>query len=816
MEKRLFINKKNQETKKQSLSEIKSKVRRSLRNSSPVLSGRNQNSIPQAIPDASLKKQAELNYDTLFDNMIVAVVYSKMVYRAGKAVDFIHLAVNAAYGKITGLKDVVGKKMSEVIPGIWKHDRSFLDACARVAATGKSEHFEFFMPNLKSWYSITLSGAGNGLFLSIFDDITKQRESELALRTSEEKFRVLFDASPDCVSLTDISGRIIMANKKFLELFGEGLTRAIDNETGEFKIGDYVVEDDRERAISDRKEALAAGMTVPAIYKAARKDGALINIEVTRAVLRDQKGKNAGIITVTRDVTERIRQEEQIKKSEARYRLLTENIGDVVWALDNDLRYTYASPSFYASRGIKPESVIGRSIKEFSDGNGYEEMRKATSELYELALAGDSRAITPMILESRLKTAGGDYIIGEVKLHVMFDENGNPIGFNGVTRDITERRRLETGLIQAQKLEAIGQLAAGVSHEFNNLLTIMQLSAEEAMLSGTKEAYERMAKEVVSTATQASAIARRLNDFARKQKVEKHEINIVKCLDKAFEMIEKQYSKLGINIVREYGEVPSTLTDDKLLLQVFLNILRNAQQAMPSGGKITARVNLADGNILASVADTGIGISKENLDKIFTPFYTTKGAFGAGQHHGIGLGLAVSYSIVKGLGGEIKVESIEGRGAKFTVSIPAVSVNTAELAAPSLADLPPTRGGKILVVDDEKPILGLMKTILGAAGYSVETAESGKEALLALEKFKADVVLLDMVLPGTNLEGLLKDLQSRFPEISVIVVTGLGAAEMNNWQTVLNKYGICSVVLKPFDFSRLKLEIDKCLIPRAQ
>jgi len=353
-----------------------------------------------------------------------------------------------------------------------------------------------------------------------------------------------------------------------------------------------------------------------------------------------------------------------------------------------------------------------------------------------------------------------------------------------------------------------------VSHEFNNLLTIIQLSAEEAMLVGTKDAYERMAGTVVETTSQASTIARRLNDFARKQKMEKHAVDIVKCMGKAVELIEKQYSKQGINIVREFGNVPPTLTDDKLLLQVFINLLKNAQEAMSSGGTITARVSFSDGNICASVADTGFGIKKENLDKIFTPFFTTKSAFGEGGQHGVGLGLAVSYSIVKGLGGQITVESVEGKGAKFAVSIPVVSKKPGELNAPGIKDMPPASGGRILVVDDEKSILGLMKTILGASGYTVETAGNGKDALLALEKFKADVVLLDMVLPGTNFEVLLGDLNSRFQGIKVIVVTGLGGAELNNWQPVLHKYGVYGVVQKPFDFSMLRMEIEKCFIMR--
>jgi len=761
-------------------------------------------------------KLTENRFRRLFDNMVMAVVRCKIIYKRGEAVDFLHLETNKAYHKITGFGAVIGKSMNDVSPGIWKQDAPLLEACARVARTGKSEHFEMFIAGLNSWYNISLTSVERGTFVAAFDNITTRVKSEFALKESEARFKSLFEASPEAISVTDLSGRELMTNRMYCSLFGKSAGRKPDERTAEFVVEKYFADEDKARANEDRKRTLSTGKSSLSLYTVVRKDGTRIKIEVTRAVLRDTKRSVVGLITVFRDVTVKQNQEEKIRRSEAMYKLLAENTGDVVWVLDNELRYTYVSPSFLASRGIKPESVIGRSIEDYCDEKSYQDMKKATSELREAALAGNTRALTTRILESRLRTAEGAYIIGEVTLNIILDKQGKPIGFNGATRDITERRKLEANLIQAQKLETIGQLAAGVSHEFNNLLTIIQLSAEEAMLVGTKEAYERMAGTVVETTSQASTIARRLNDFARKQKMEKHPVDVVKCMDKAVEMIEAQYSKQGIKITREFAEVPSTLTDDKLLLQVFINLLKNAQQAMPSGGTITAQVSYSDGNIYASVADTGTGIKKENLEKIFTPFFTTKSATGSGGQHGVGLGLAVSYSIVKGLGGGIRVESEEGKGAKFTASIPVVLKKADELSAPSIKDLPPTRGGRILVVDDEKPILGLMKTILGASGYAVETAENGKDALLALENFKADVILLDMVLPGTNLETLLGYLYSRFPGIRVIVVTGLGDEEMSNWQPVLQKFGVCGVVLKPFDFSRLKLEIDKCLIPRAR
>ncbi len=784
-------------------------------NAKPIHSGKMQKSFARSALGNFNQTQAEQNYKMLFDNMLVAVVYTQLVIKSGKAVDFIHLAVNGAYERITGFKNVAGKKISELIPGFWKHDSLLLDALSRVSATGKSECIEIFIPLRKSWHNVSISRTKKNFLLTIFDDITKSKELELRLKASEERFRGLFESSPEGVTVSDASDRTIMANKAFYTLLGENMPREGEHFNLKFAATRYFVKEERKRIFEDRARALVTGDATPAIYTIKQRGGALKKVEVVRYVLKDGKGDNTGLVAVFRDVTEKFDKEERIRKSEARYRMLSENILDVVWVFDKHLRCSYVSPSYRSSRGIAPESVIGKSLKEFVDKRSYEETKKVTSELYAYALAKDPRARIARIVENRLKTASGEYIFGEAKINVLWDESGEPIGFVGVTRDVTEKKRLEARLMQSQKLEAVVQLAAGVSHEFNNLLTIMQLSAEQALLLNTKEAYERLAGEVLASTNKAVNITRALNEFAKKPKTEKRELDIAECLDKAIDLTGIKYSRHGIQIVKDYEKPPKTLTDEKLLLQVFINLLNNAHQAMPSKGTLSVKVWRSEGNIFVSIRDTGAGIKKENLDKIFTPFYTTKGAFGSGEHAGTGLGLSVSYSIIRDLGGEISVESIEGKGSKFTISIPVIAASAPVLETPILKNPTAAKTGKILVVDDQKPILSIMKTMLETAGYTVETAESGKAALLVLEQFHANVLLLDLVIPGTNIEILLGDLTALFPEIRVIVMTGLGEAGMRNWQAILDKYCVCGVVQKPYEFSKLKQEIDKCLGPRS-
>ncbi len=378
----------------------------------------------------------EGRFQRLFNNMVMAVVRCKIIYRRGKAVDFFHLETNEAYHKITGFGEVIGKRMNEVAPGIWKQDAPLLEACARVARTGKAENFEMFISALNSWYNISLTSAELGTFVAAFDNITTRVNGELALRESESRFKSLFEASPEAISVTDLSGRELMANKMYCSLFGQSAGRIPNERTAEFVVGKFFAPEDKARANEDRKRTLSTGKSSLSLYTVVRKDGTRIKIEVTRAVLRDTKETIAGLITVFRDVTERQNQEEKIRRSEAMYKLLAENTGDVVWVLDKELRYTYVSPSFYASRGIKPESAIGRSIEDYCDEKSYQDMRKATSELREAALAGNTSALATRILEGRLKTASGEYIIGEVTLNIILDKQGKPIGFNGATRDL--------------------------------------------------------------------------------------------------------------------------------------------------------------------------------------------------------------------------------------------------------------------------------------------------------------------------------------------------------------------------------------------
>ncbi|MFH1074997.1 MAG: ATP-binding protein [Candidatus Firestonebacteria bacterium] len=252
-----------------------------------------------------------------------------------------------------------------------------------------------------------------------------------------------------------------------------------------------------------------------------------------------------------------------------------------------------------------------------------------------------------------------------------FERNGKQL-LHMIVRDITGRKLLEGQLIQAQKLEAVGQLASGVSHEFNNLLTIISLAMEEAKRKNTLEFYSIITNTVIKTSKQAASIAKRLNEFAKKRKIIYKKQTVFSIVDYVLELLDDQFAKKNILIEKEYLFNEEVYCDDYLLMQVILNVMQNAVHAVKKGGLIKVSVREKTGVISVGVKDNGIGIAKEHLARLFDPFFTTKGAFGTGEEAGTGLGLSVSYSIMQSLSGNITVESAEGKGSTITVNFPVI------------------------------------------------------------------------------------------------------------------------------------------------
>ncbi|OGF50105.1 MAG: hypothetical protein A2231_10385 [Candidatus Firestonebacteria bacterium RIFOXYA2_FULL_40_8] len=359
----------------------------------------------------------------------------------------------------------------------------------------------------------------------------------------------------------------------------------------------------------------------------------------------------------------RERAQKAVIENEKKYRTLVETTPGGIWSIDADARTMFVNESMANMLGYQVEEMLGKCLYDFMD----EEARKLAKIHMERRIHGIREQH-----DFEFTRKDGSKIYTSLESTPLKDEKGKFIGALAVVTDLTIRKSLEGKLIQAQKLDAIGQLASGVSHEFNNLLTIISLAMEEAKRKNTLEFYSKISETVIKTSKQAALIAKRLNEFAKKRAITYRKQTVVSIVDYVLELLGNQSMKKNLVVEKEYLFNEEVYIDEALLVQVVLNLMQNAIHAVKNGGVIKVLVSENNGEILISVIDNGIGIPKENIPKLFDPFFTTKGAFGAGTETGTGLGLSVSYSIMQSLSGNISAESEEGKGSSFTMSFPSL------------------------------------------------------------------------------------------------------------------------------------------------
>jgi two-component system, cell cycle sensor histidine kinase and response regulator CckA len=482
--------------------------------------------------------------------------------------------------------------------------------------------------------------------------------------------------------------------------------------------------------------------------------------------------------------------EVRLKESEARFRSLFENSQDMIYVSDPQGKILEINPAGLNLLGYRREEILGIPADKFyadpEDRNAFINEIKNKQNLKEYELT--------------LKNIKGDILYGLETANTMIDQEGRITGFQGIIRDVTEsrkaelaRRNLEAQLFQAQKMEAMGQLAGGVAHDFNNMLMGISGFVKFAIEQVPKDSPARDdLNEVLKLSKRAEILTRQLLAFSRRQNFLTEVLDFNRVVEEMMKMLGRL---IGENIELAFVLAPETgnvSADPGQLEQVLMNLVVNARDAMPGGGKLTietARVCLDENYVRAhigilpgeyvklSVSDTGEGMDENTRQHIFEPFFTTKP-----QGKGTGLGLSTVYGIVNQLKGGIEVDSEPGRGTVFRVYLPQVSGPAAEKIPETTCEIIRSKG-TILIVEDDAVVRLIAQRAVEHCGFSVLTAASSKEADDVMTAHAPDIelALIDVVLPGRNGFKLAESWRREYPRLKVLFISGyMDNATVNN------------------------------------
>jgi two-component system cell cycle sensor histidine kinase/response regulator CckA len=458
---------------------------------------------------------------------------------------------------------------------------------------------------------------------------------------------------------------------------------------------------------------------------------------------------------------------------------LLDKARDAIIATDLEHRITYWNASAERLYGWKAAEVYGRRLDEI--GLGFDPVRFATSRM-QLFASGEWRG------DFRLRTRAGQTVLVESTWSLVIENEDRPRSILAIDTDVTERKKLETQLLRAQRMESIGTLAGGIAHDLNNVLTPILLSIDMLAMAASNEEDRQLIEKTRASASHGAALVQQLLAFARGAEAKRTQIDPTVALADLQGLVRPSLPQSIELQVRSEDRPAAINADATQFKQVLINLCINARDAMPDGGRIEivtkntivdatlARVNpgVQPGPyVRLSVYDTGGGIPAAILDRIFDPFFTTKAS-----GKGTGLGLSMVAGIMKSHGGFVQVESEEGHGTTFHLYFPALPAEGPALFRTGPAA--PTRGGgeTVLLIDDEPAVRDTLRLLLQRASYQVIAAEDGGAGLTAFDRHREAIALVisDMMLPDVSGMDVVKELRRRAPTLPAIAISGMMAS----------------------------------------
>jgi len=654
--------------------------------------------------------------------------------------------------------------------------------------------------------------------LGVNIDITDYKNAELALRMSEALYHSLVEQMPAGVFCKDKAGRYVLANSWFCRLRWMKAEDVLGKTSAELILHESVRQNTRHEELTQllnqgaehHEMIMRTGRKIEVEEMYLDANGKPQHLRIVKSPIFGPDGEIIGSQGILLDIT-------QLKQTEEAYmRLATavEQAAEDIMITDATAKILYVNPAFEKISGFTRSDVIGQNPRLLKSGKHDAAFYQ---RMWDVLLRG---GVWSGHLTNKKKD--GTLFEEEVTISPIRDAAGKIINYVSVRRDVTREVALETQLRQAQKMEAIGQLAGGIAHDFNNLLTAIHGNAAQ-LLDTQLEPGEAMecSQQIVEAAERAATLTRQLLMFSRKQVIQPVNLDLNEVVAQTTKMLQRILGE-DIALTSEYAShLPLIHADVGMIEQILLNLAVNSRDAMPGGGKLVIATGseLLDENQAArnaaatpgrqvrlTITDTGCGIPAEHLPRIFEPFFTTKEV-----GKGTGLGLATVYGIVQQHHGWITVTSEVNQGTTFRIYFPAVTGEKVEKAAAlGISKLP--RGTEaILLVEDEAIVRPIVSNLLQRFGYTVWQAESGANALKIWRKHKDQIQLLltDIVMPdGMTGHDLARQLQADKPQLKVIYTSGYSAELGNRHSTMVE--GV-NFLQKPYAPQKLAEILRKCL-----
>ncbi|MEJ5376913.1 MAG: PAS domain S-box protein [bacterium] len=746
---------------------------------------------------------------TLVENSLVGIYlfqHDRIIY------------LNPTFEKILG-RDAAQIYSSDIFEFIHPEDREMVRSKARerLAGTLSPEPYSFRILNPKEgvrWVVLLahrIMYRGEAALLGNVTDVTEVIRSQQELQRTNALLEGLFAAMPDAAAILDQEGRITRINQAFQSLFGYSQQEAVGR-----LMWELIEPEDRTGEGFQNQRRVLAGEIVCLETQRRKKDGSILDVVITGYPIRSGD-EIYGIYAIYKDVTAQKMAQRSLEEAETRYMELVEQVPAGVYEIDVETA-RFLTINNYMIR------VFGYSREEFLSMTGYDLW---TDEGKEILRQRISRLLqgqeVPHVVEYPGRTKDGKEIWARVYSHFSRNREGKLVA-RVVLLDVTEQRRLEQELLQAQKMEAVGRLAGGVAHEINNALTSVLAYADLIFLS-TKagEPFHDEAREIKEGAMRAASITSQLLAFSRKQIIRPQVMDLNSLIRNFTRMLAPL---LGENIWLSTRLFPRPLwikIDPNQMEQIILNLAINARDAMPKGGKLFLETDIAHLDesygrdhgisltpgpyVRLSVTDTGVGMDPKTLERIFEPFFTTKEV-----GKGTGLGLSTVYGIVRQNHGYIWAYSEPGQGTTFKIYLPMEAEDIAVLDREPWAASEAVLSGSetVLVVEDSAPVRKLVRTILERHGYKVLEAASGEAALSLLQerKSKVDLVLTDVVLPGMAGPEMAQKAREMIPGLKFIYMSGY-TGEFMEEKGVLEK-GL-DIIEKPFSPEALVYKVRRIL-----